>query len=250
MESACLFFIGHEVDSDCNSLVLSLLLCFWIHSISVKICSRPYLFIYSFFNCPLGLRSSRADWEPESKSQPVEKETAKRRNQQSKEQDGTSWLDKQMKQISHGDLQTTTERHKMHCRKEETWQEMMKGSRWETERRTPSTVRLPFCLRVCACSRGAAWNLFFPAAQPLTWHTDLLTALVTVTDNCCRSCCWKIHLESYVCLCTPQDCQCQQHKQVGRRFFTLFFWNKSAQEYFIVFPKMVLSPWMSLMDCK
>lgn len=96
-----------------------------------------------------------------------------------------------------------------------------------------SLVPYSIC-RVCVCALQQR-SAFLSTTEPLTLHTDLLTALVTVSDNCCQSCCERTHLESRVCLCTPQGCHRQQHKQVG----AFFFLNKSAEEEWISFLNLV-----------
>lgn len=197
MKIACMLSIGYGVDSNSPSIVLSWLLCFWLHSVMVlrfapdlRINMKRLLFfcLFCFFNCPLGLRSSRAALRARSKLQPEEKEFAKGQNQQSKEQDAPfkpDREDKQMKDITQRLTNRTThienwatEGDKMYSRTEETRQEIMKGGRWEKSSMSSTVWFHTVSARVCLCA---------PAMERLPFHHGAANITHCSSDCPCDS---------------------------------------------------------------
>lgn len=242
MKIACMFSIGYGVNSNSPSIVLSWLLCFWLHSVMV-LRFAPDLRInikrlFFFFNCPLGLRSSRAALRARSKLQPEEKEFANGQNQQSKEQDDPSRPDREHKQMKDITQRLTnrathienwaTEGDKMYSRTEETRQEIIKGGRWEKSS-MPSTVWFHVSACVCLCA---------PAMECLPLHHGAANITHWSPDCPCDSQ-WQL-LPKLLWKNSFGESRLFVHSArlsspTAQTGWWFFFWNKSAEEEWIVF---------------
>lgn len=231
MKIACMFSIGYGVNSNLPSIVLSWLLCFWLHSVMVSRFApelrinikRLFFFLIALLGCDPAVQHWELDQScsQRKRSLPRDKTNkAKNRTTLPGQTENTSrW------RISHKGLQTeqhtlrTEQLRVIKCIPEQKkhGRKLSKADGEKRARCLPQSGSIPYLpVSVCALQQ---WSAFLSTTEPLTLHTDLLTALVTVSDNCCQSCCERTHLDSRVCLCTPQDCHRQQHKQVGGVFF-------------------------------
>lgn len=243
MKIACMFSIGYRVNSNSPSIVLSWLLCFWLHSVMVlrfapdlriNIKRLFFFFLIALLGCDPAVQHWELDQSCSQRKRSLTRDKtnkAKNRTTLPGQTENTSrW------RISHKGLQT--EQHTLRAEQlrvikciPEQKKHGRKLSKADGEKRarclpqSGSILYLPVC--VCALQQ---WSAFLSTTEPLTLHTDLLTALGSQWQLLPKLL-WKNSFgESRLFVHSAR-----LSSPTAQTGWWGFFWNKSAEEEWIFF---------------